>query len=608
MCNIRIIRKRSCGVLMLLAAVGAAIEARAETQASELDKIVVSATKTPHTLGDVPVDAEVITREELLQRNVQTAQQALEQTTGLYIGKNSNGWGSKGTVGMYGLVAKYSLVLVDGQRLLGGHQNAIDLQQISVEMIERIEILKGPSSALYGSDAVGGVVNIITRKGADKPEFSGSLAMGSRGTAIGSISGGAGSEKLKTRLNYTYRESDGVNKHADSYDEHILQGTMSLRLADKAELTLNPYYSFQDMPDQQTTQERYGVHAMLDWKPDDVSSLKLRGSLFDFSYKTQTDDTVLDNYELELLYSRLLLDRHLVTGGYGFWNERRNYVPRLAQNSKIEQTLNSFYLQDEIDLSPVVLVLGARVDSHERWGDEINPKASVMYKASDALKFRVSAGRAFKAPTLLSLYDEWMMGSITVHPNPDLKPEKSVGYQAGVEYAFSRDIVTKATWFRNDLDDMIKSTVSRRGGAMHMDYENINKAMTQGVELNLDARFSKAVSAKLGYTWLDTEDKNSGKKLTYSPSGKFFSGLDFRIAPAGLLLGLEASYTGERYTDAANTEKLGGFWVCNASLTKKFTENAELFVRIDNLFGEKNITDEYDLDGTEFLAGMRVKL
>lgn len=143
MCNIRIIRKRSCGVLMLLAAVGAAIEARAEMQASELDKIVVSATKTPHTLGDVPVDAEVITREELLQRNVQTAQQALEQTTGLYIGKNSNGWGSKGTVGMYGLVAKYSLVLVDGQRLLGGHQNAIDLQQISVEMIERIEILKG---------------------------------------------------------------------------------------------------------------------------------------------------------------------------------------------------------------------------------------------------------------------------------------------------------------------------------------------------------------------------------------------------------------------------------------------------------------------------------
>lgn len=594
---------------MALAVAGVACEAQAETTGTAvLDKIVVGATKTPHTLGDVPVDAAVITREELLKRNVQTAQQALEQTTGLYIGKNSGGWGSKGTVGVYGLGAKYSLVLVDGQRLLGGHQNAIDLEQISIEMIERIEILKGPSSALYGSDAVGGVVNIITRKGAGKPEFSGSLAMGSRGTAVGSISGGAGSEKLKTRLNYTYRESDGVNEHLDSYDEHILQGTVSLKLSGKTDVEFKPYYSFQDMPDQQTTQERYGLNQMLNWQPDDRSAFKLRGSFFGFRYKTPSDDTVLENYEAELLYSRQLFDYQLLTAGYQYWNERRDYLPFAGRNSTIDQTQNSVFVQDEIDLSPVTLVLGARLDSHERWGEEFNPKASMMYRATDALKFRASVGQAFKAPSLLSLYDEWMMGSITVHPNPDLKPEKSVGYQAGLEYAFSRDIVTKATWFRNDLDDMIKSTVSRRGGSMHMDYENINEAMTQGVELNLDARFSTAVSAKLGYTWLDTEDKNSGKKLTYSPSGKFFSALDYTIAPAGLTLGFEAAYTGERYADAANTQKLGGFWVCNASLTKRFSSQVELFARVDNLFGEKNITDEYDLDGAEFLAGMRVKL
>lgn len=211
---------------MVLAAAGFVAEAQAETgteQSAVLDKIVVSATKTPHTLGDVPVDAEVITRVELLKRNVQTAQDALDQTTGLLVGKTSSGWGSKGTVRVYGLNAKYTLVLVDGQRLLGGHQNAIDLQQISIDMIERIEILKGPASALYGSDAVGGVVNIITRNGTDKPEFSGSIAMGLRGTVVGSMSGGAGSENLKTRFSYTYRESDGVDEELDSYNEHILQ-------------------------------------------------------------------------------------------------------------------------------------------------------------------------------------------------------------------------------------------------------------------------------------------------------------------------------------------------------------------------------------------------
>ncbi|MGB8246523.1 MAG: TonB-dependent receptor [Chlorobium sp.] len=600
--------KKVCRTLMALAVAGFAGEAQAATESPVLDKIVVSATKTPHTLGDVPVDAEVITREELLKRNVQSAQDALDQTTGLLVGKTSSGWGSKGTVRVYGLSAKYTLVLVDGQRLLGGHQNAIDLQQISIDMIERIEILKGPASALYGSDAVGGVVNIITRKGADKPEFSGSLAMGSRGTAVGSLSGGAGSENIRTRFSYTYRESDGVDEELDSYSEHILQGTVSLKLAEKAEFTLKPYYSFQDMPDQDTKQERYGINAMLDWAPDDLSSVKLRGSFFDFSYKTDTDDTVLDNYEFELLYSRMLFESHLMTAGYEFWNERRDYYASAGTNSKIDQTLNSFYLQDEIDLSPVVLVLGARLDSHERWGEEINPKASVMFKATDDLKFRASVGRAFKAPSLLSLYDEWMMGSITVHPNPDLKPEKSLGYQLGVEYAFSPDIVAKASWFRNDLEDMIKSTVTRVSGRMHMYYENVDQAMTQGVELNLDARISDCVSAKVGYTWLDTEDKLTGKELTYEPESKFVSGLNFTFCPASLTLGLEASYTGARFTDAANTEKLDGFWVCNATLTKKFTEQTEAFIRIDNLFGEENITDEYDIDGTEFLAGLRVKI
>lgn len=595
---------------MVLALAGFAGEAQAETgtQTAILDKIVVSATKTPHTLGDVPVDAEVITREELLKRNVQTAQDALDQTAGVIVEKNSGSWGDKGKVRVYGLDQRFTLILVDGQRLLGGHQNGIDLQQISIDMIERIEILKGPSSALYGSDAVGGVVNIITRKGTDKPEVSGSLAMGSRGTVVGSVSGGAGSENLKTRFNYTYRESDGIDREYDSYTEHILQGTVSLKLADNAEFTLKPYYSFQDMSEQEVNQERYGLNAFMDWRPDDKSTLRFRGSLFDFSYWTddRSEDYALDNYELELLYSRILFDKHLLTAGYEFWNERRDDTGKAL---KMDQTLHSFYLQDEIDCSPVVLVLGGRLDSHERWGDEFNPKASIMLKATDDLKFRASVGRAFKAPSLLKLYADWMMGPFHVHPNPDLKPEKSFGYQAGVEYAINRDIVLKATWFRNDIEDMIRTiTVYGSRPPYNMYYENIDEAMTQGMELNFDARFSECVSARIGYTWLDTEDKLTGYELIYSPESKFVSGLDLTLCPADLTLGLEAAWTGEPYTDVDNTDKLEGFWVCNASLTKKFSDQAEAFIRVDNIFGEKDITDEYNIDGTEFLAGLRVKI
>ena len=121
--------------LVLLFFAGSSGKVTAEPRNETLDKIVVSATKTPHTLGDVPVAAEVITREELLEKNVRTVQEALEKTTGLTIEANSGSYGDKGHVSIHGLEFRHTLVLIDGQRILGGHQNAIDIQQISIEMI-----------------------------------------------------------------------------------------------------------------------------------------------------------------------------------------------------------------------------------------------------------------------------------------------------------------------------------------------------------------------------------------------------------------------------------------------------------------------------------------
>ncbi len=573
-----------------------------------LDKIVVSATKTPHTLGDVPVAAEVITREELLEKNVRTVQEALEKTTGLAVEMNSGSYGDKGHVSIYGLESRHTLVLVDGQRILGGHQNAVDLQQISIEMIERIEILKGPASALYGSDAVGGVINIITRGAPDKPEFFGSLAMGTRGTTIGTASAGAGSGKIGGRVNYTYRESDGVDKELDPFHEHILQGTLSFDLSDKTDFDLKPYYSYNVMQKADRYQERYGLNALFKWQPDEYSTVRGRGSLFDYHHWTEDRDTdyVLNDYELEVGYSRLLFEKHLVSTGYEFRQEERDDE---SKSLAVDQNLHSFYLQDEIDFSPVVLVLGARFDTHERWGEEINPKASLMYKASDDLTFRASVGTAFKAPSLLKLYGDWMMGPYLVHANPDLKPEKSLGYQAGAEYAFSKDVTARVSLFRNELEDLIDTRIVRMGPRpWDMYYENVEEAMTQGVEVNLDARLHDNISARAGYTLLDTENKLTGKELVHRPDHKFFAGVDFRIPEADLRLHIESAYTGERWDDDDNTIKLDNFWLWSASAAKELGEHTEVFVKVDNIFGEKDIEDEYDIDGVEFLAGVRVDL
>jgi outer membrane receptor for ferrienterochelin and colicins len=597
---------RALAVVLVGASLGEASAAGPDDPA--LDKIVVTATKTPHTLGDVPVAAEVITREELEARNVQTLQEALEQQTGLIVESNSSGWGDKGKVSIHGMDQRHTLVLVDGQRVLGGHQDGIDLQQISIGMVERIEILKGPASALYGSDAMGGVINIITRPASEKPGFSGALTMGSRSSTIGEVSASGGSEKVRTRINYTYRESDGVDKEFDIYEEHILQGTVSLDLSERVDIDLKPYYSFHDMREQERRQERIGFNALAGWRPDDVSSWTFRGSVFDYSQWTldRTTDYGLRDYEMEAGYSRALGDTHLVTAGYQLWSQERDDE---GKNMQIDQVLHSFYVQDEIDLSPVVLVLGGRIDMHDDWGEEFNPRAAIKYSATDDLTLRASVGTAFKAPSLLKLYGDWMMGPYMVYANPDLEPETSIGYQAGAQYRVSDGVSASVSLFRNEIENLIATRIVKMGPSQwEMYWENVDEAVTQGVEVNLASRVNDNISARLGYTYLDTENKLTGRELTYRPDHKLTAGIDVRIPDADARLHFETSYTGERWENDDNTVLLDDYWIFSASAAKEIGEYAEVFVKVDNVFDKKDIEDEYDIDGRAFFAGIKMSI
>ncbi len=416
-----------------------------------LDQVIVSATKTEHTLGDVPVAAEVIVREEIEQKQIKSVQEALQFLSGVKVNQTSSGWGDKGKVQMQGLDEKHTLILVDGQRFIGGHQDAVDLQSIPIEMVERIEVVKGPASALYGSDAVGGVVNIITKSPAQKPTISATASAGSRGTQIYDVTGGLKAGQAGGLAHYTYRESDGVNKETDRYREQIFQGSLGYDFSPTAKLTLKPYYSEHKMSYEGRTQERAGVNSAWEWSPDQASKLILRGSLFD--YRHATDDNSSNwktgTYEGEATYSRLLFEKHMVTGGYQYYTEDIDDVGKKYKN---DQHLHSFYGQTEFRFLPVVLVLGARVDEHDRWGTEVAPKASVLWNLTPSLKLRSSVGSAFKAPSLAKLYaDNWRMGPYTVYANPDLQPEKSLGYQLGIEYAFLGRFLAKLSLFRNEI-------------------------------------------------------------------------------------------------------------------------------------------------------------
>lgn len=571
----------------------------------KLDQVVVTATKTEHTLGDVPVDAEVVTREELDRRQVKTIQDALKYLTGVKINQTSSGWGDKGKVQMQGLEERHTLILVDGQRFLGGHGDAADLQSIPLDMVERIEVVKGPASALYGSDAMGGVVNIITRKDPGKVSLSLSPSFGSRATQVHEATAGFSAGGFSSLLGYTYRESSGVEKTTDEYHEHIFQGNLGYAFTPDSKVTVKPYYSEHFMEDESRMQKRGGVNTAWDWTPGKLSKASVRGSFFKYEHTTGdgTTDWDTNSYEGEITYSRLLFDRHMLTAGYQYFKED---IDDKGKEYKADQYLHSIYLQDEIDIKPLVVVIGTRIDQHDRWGTEVNPKASLLYSVTEYLKIRGSVGTAFKGPSLVKLYgDGWRMGPYLVHANPDLKPEKSLGYQLGVEYSFLERFLAKLTLFRNDIEDLVDSYIVKKGKPPYdMYWRNVDKAVTQGVEVSLTARVMEGLTANAGYTYLDTEDKTLDRELTYRSKHKASLELNQRFPEIGFNINLAGEFFGPRFDD--DYKKLGGYFVCNIAATQDIGAHLQLFARADNIFDKKNVEDEYDIDGIQVLAGLKM--
>jgi outer membrane receptor for ferrienterochelin and colicins len=565
---------------------------------------VVTSTKTERTIDEVPVMVEVITREELEAANVQTIQDALNYVTGVKSpsGSGSLGYG-EGAVQIRGMEERHTLILIDGQRFYGGH-DSVSLQSISVEMVEQIEIVKGPVSSLYGSDAMGGVINIITKKAVAKAYGSFGAEGGSRNTQV--YEGGAGfrNDKSSGVFSFTNRRTDGVTKATDAYNEKIVNANFGYSFNPQSKLEIGSYYSLFEMDADERHQERSGLN--LKWKrtADELSNWYIRSSLF--RYKHWTDDLksdwVTDSYEGEVGYSRLLGAKHLLTIGSQYHLEQ---IDDDGKDYEADQTTTALFVQDEIDLVPFQIILGTRLDHHELWGTQFNPNLSVAYCLSERAKLRGSIGKAFAAPPLVRLYaDGWKMGPYTVYSNPDLKPEESVGYQVGIDYQFSAKVIAQATLFRNEVENLLSSLTDRTSRRMY--WVNVGEALVQGLEVNLKTKFSKTLSGNLGFVLLDTEDRETGNELTSRAKNSLNLQLDWQANP-GLNLNLSGLYIGERYEDADNTEKLDGYFRLDLSLEQKLNKVYRFFVKVNNILGVDDAVDAYDLDGVEYYLGVKAR-
>jgi vitamin B12 transporter len=615
-------------------------------------EIIVTATRLETPAKEIASSVTVITRERLEQAKKATVIEALQEVLGVSIIQNGPPGGAA-SVFLRGANSEHTLILMDGVELNDpiSPSRSFDLAHLTLDNVDRIEILRGPQSTLYGSDALGGVVNIITKKRMGKPKFSLSSSGGSYGTIIttGEISGST--ERTHYSLGTSYFRSEGFsaartnyegNEEKDGYRNFSLWGRLGFRLFNNLDVDLIV----------RTLNTKIDIDNFGTAQDDDPNNVQDYNALF---IKTQIRKPMLNNrWELKLGLSVVDYDRqhrnptdeaHLLDSENGFFKSRLfkiDWQNNLFlhetntftlgidyQQEQGESEYNSdgiwgpyssifplrqaqvtgFYLQDQIRLANrFFATLGLRLDDHSQFGTVITYRlAPAFFIKATQTKFRTTYGTAFKSPSLYQLYAPGtILGPIG---NTELNPEKSIGWDIGVEQQLlNGKVLLGVTYFYNDYKDLIDYDFLQG-------YLNIRKAESKGSEVLIQARPFEDVSFSASYTGTEARDKDTDKVLLRRPKQKFTANLNYNFFKKGNLH-LSLIYIGERddeYYDfltwASTRETLPGYSLVNAAVSFNFTSSFQIFCRLDNIFNkEYEVIKGYGTPGFSVYGGVNFLL
>ncbi len=588
--------------MLMLGPQAEASEKGSKQIATELETVVVTATRTEHTLANVPEATTVITGEELKIQNATNALEALRWIPGLNI---SLGYGAHGedSYKVDGAESSYTLVLVDGNRGKGRYV----LSEIPVSMIERIEVIKGANSLLYGSDAMSGVINMITKKTPEKftGSIKGSYAAAEEESNTQEATLGFTLGKLRQIYSYKRAASEDGDYQGDSFI-----GKFGIDLGEKVKLGFGVKVNQFEMD--YISSDKYDLHMNMDWQIDEKASLKAKVFFQDYGDEinsmgsTYTLDTLYN--EEELVYTRLFGGSHLLTVGYQRMDDDVDYKAPTRRRMDNRYS-NNVFLQDEISVTEKLIVVPAiRMDFHNIWDDQINPKLSVLWQATDSLSLRTSWGTAFKAPTHSQLYIKFRHPGnppFWVQGNPDLEPEESRTLRISAEKRFGNTFLANVAIFRNDFENQIIRVPVEN--SRDQSYGNVEEAMTQGVEMELKYYITDNLIGILGYTYLDTENKDTGETLPYTVGHRITPRILYNNQGMGFTIQLGGDY--EKYTKLRGIARYDKdqnkeIFIVNANISKQITDSINIWVNGENLFNEKSV-DGLAGDGTRVIFGLR---
>jgi outer membrane receptor for ferrienterochelin and colicins len=612
------------------------------SDAVELDQVVYTATRTMRQLKDVPLTTELVTRREIEETGALNAAEALESEIGIEVREDFSGQG----VMLQGVDPERVLILVDGNRVIGRVNGSIDLNQLSTQGVKQIEVVKGALSTLYGSEAIGGVINIITEDpvhplritaemtgGGWVPNddsdhdssipattYSPSIEVQARHGSVGLQAGARYEETGLIDVNPGTEHTDG-SPGADKLSGH---GKLTFDANDATRFIVTGRYLTEDLNwiedagftsvsvqfDDEETNSRTDLSAEARMQPDwaELLSFKVYRSDNDHIWEKFTQGAsrfrkdVSESGETYTEFSsqltRYFTARHRFTSGADlyFWDiSSHTELGETSTDFQGELTAWDAYLQDEWTVrDDVTLVPGVRIEQHEVYGTHYSPKLSSMWAIRDDLRLRASVGQGYRAPTSKELYFTFNHASAgyIVIGNEDLEPETSTSLNLSLEHIYSDRSTSRISVFHNDLRNLIdfdSLTVTEDFYVGIYQYGNIVSAYTQGVEVEHTNKIADDFTLGLAYSFLKSYNRGTDAELLRRPKHSARMILRWARGPWNALL--RGRYTSSMlfqniYTtdDQSSDEHTNPYTLWNVSVGRNLGENMRLMFHLDNIF------------------------
>lgn len=623
-------------------------------------------TKSMQVLGDIPVKTEILTSEEILKTHSNNLADAIRYMPGLQIKEIH---GKSGTaVWMQGFDANRVLILIDGSPLAPSSGSAVDLTQIAIGDVARIEITKGAMSALYGASAMGGVINVITKEPDKKRQVKLELSGGSwsdqnvksndfaKKTGRVEVSGveDKGYWQLVADARYSHGfKATGTGEGTQGWAGHKanLSGKFKIDLTSNTRLKLMPRFydenvstvldnfvpGIGNLPKYKIDETRRShIDVVLENEPDPETLLTARVMYEAFENEASqdviaTESIVEINRQSELMIKgtefrleRVLGDSHAITTGLEFESGRMSVD--LTSNEartviEVDNKSNSsfqFYLQDSwLITDSMELMPGIRLHRSPDFGRYLSPMVSLMHSSFSLLPgeltLRAGLGNGYRVPNLKEQYfifDHSHLG-YKVIGNPDLEPETSVSLQAGMEWISPNSTVVELSVFqhmtRNLIETSLDAAASAETGLSIYNYQNYSKTRSTGLESVVRKQWFDNVTTDLSYAYLHAKDVSTNLALVKRPEHEIKLGLDLQLTDQTSFV-LKYNYQSKQFLDSENTKTSPSFATVDLKINHTLNTHWQLFAGANNLTGvQRKFTgeDHRPIENRYVYAGIR---